>query len=697
MSKTSIIRVFGLGAALTLTLASCGGGGGGGSSSITEPTANTISVRPSLGCFRNVEVDVFDISKGEVVGTGRIPSSGCDASINLSSYSGGPVILKAALLTQPPGFDPATYCNDVQNAACFFNEGTLAWEPFVYSSGLESLLAPLPELDPSKTYGINKITNALATALNIPSNFDSDPAALQRVKASITKESVNAEVSNFIELFQALGVTDLLSAPRNVAASSADVDAFKSSTSFDAFSALFLRDALENNPLQSALTFSSRVASGENLSSVFSTAISDANSFVRLNPTERTSLIQERQADREQEKSQVLAGNNASGDSSVSGNNNTGGSGSASGVAVTRTQTSFLDSGNDVAGSAETSTLRVVPMLGQFSAGAVVELIEPLQGAVIAASQVQELGYADIEMPATLQSSFIVKVSNAQAQASVTYFDVGLSVNQAISSQRPLYALVPTNSRPTTGVVIGVTPVTDMAAALVGVGPTSETIAPEQGVAADARESNIATQMFAAYARALYMLGWTSASLTSSPNARYQLNPLLPPVRLSAQSIQNGIDIGQAGGLWAVFFAELARNSLLQNYPNFLSFIQSTSQDGEPGLRLMAESIRGDLNDGGLASVDFSTTAVASIIRSVNNVVADGSQYENECIEVTPSVLAPITSVFSQAAVTNPKSDFDPSVISRLASALREDTATLLTGSPKRFSLSRQIKVSCAS
>ena len=676
--RLAVISAFGVFSLLTLV--SCGGGGDGttagsgtgsanaGGTTPVGGTAASISVRPSLGCFRNVEVLVFDVEKGESVGSGKIPSTGCDASISLSGYSGGPVVLKAKLLIQPAGFNAATYCNDTENAACFFNEGTGVWEPYIFTpSGPEALLAPLPEIDSAKTYGINKVTNALAAALSIPSNFDEDPSQVAQIRTAVTKNVVSSKVAEFVAAFSTLGISDILAAPTRVAASSQDIADFQSST-VDPFSALFFRDALESNPLSSALSFQRNVANSQALTTVFSSSITNARNFVALSAAERTTLVSRQSQLRITEKQQA----------------------SSSSAPTARQGSSFSETGNDVEGSTEASVLRVVPMLGRFSAGATVEVLNPVDGSILVAAQVGTDGFADLTLPANLNRSFLVKVSNPRASASVTYFDVGLSQNQGLGT-KPMYALVPTLVRPTTGAVIGVTPVTDMAAALAGVGPSSETIS-AQGATDDARAESIANKMFTAYAQSQYMLGWVSPQLTSSLNARYQLNPLLPPVRINANTRTAGIDAGQAGGFWAIFFAELAIASRDQGFPDFINFVQEVALGvGEVGLRRIAEEVAADLN-ANRSNSSYGSSVVSAVIRSTNSVLANSrspSGFLQTCISIDTTALAPITAVFQRASLENPKADFDSVTISRLVNTLKEDMRTLLTGNPKRFNLPR--------
>jgi len=652
----------------TALLAGCGGGGGGGGggAGLSGPR---LTVTPSLGCFRNVEVTVFDLQSGQSVGSGKVGSTGCQASISLSNYSGGPVVLKAALIPQPANYDATTYCNDTANAACFFNEGTAAWEPYVYSGGLDAMLAPLPSLDYNKQYGLNKITNALAASLSIPSNFDTDPAALATVKAAVTKDAITTQSTQMLNAFAALGLSDIFSPPKVLAASAQDIANMKSSTQLDGFSALFLRDALEKNPLSSVKSYQDSVSSGSSFATVFSSIVTATKSFVDSDSTTRAALIQSKQGQRTQEKELAQ---------------------SASGVTVQRVGGTFSQSDFDVVPSTQTSVLRVVPMLGQFSQGATVELINPLQDAttkVLATATVNADGYANVTLPAGLESSFIVKVYDNTSQ--VTYYDAGRGTTRSLGN-KPLYALVPANKRIGDGAVIGVTVVTDMAAALAGVGIGSEAI-PVAGQG-DARLTNVYNSMITAYARAIYLLGWTSSKTLT---AAYQLNPLLPPTRVTATKLSTlGIDLGQAGGVWAAYFTELSKAAYEEGFQDTISWVHSTSSNGDVGLRAVVEGIKADIA-ADTNNIVFSSELVSTIFRAANKAMFDGPQYADACVEIPTSTYAPILKVFEKSSTTNPDDDFKSTTISALVLELKDSMSVLLNGNPKRLNLDRTLKTSC--
>lgn len=658
-------------------LSACGGGGGGGgtpadagSTGGTGSSVSSLSVKPSLGCFRNVDVLVFDVAQGATVGTGKIGSTGCQAAITLTNYSGGPVILKAALLTQPTGYNAATYCNDATNAACFFNEGTATWEPYVYSGGLEAMLAPIPSLEASKVYGINKVTNALAASMSIPTNFDTDATQFATLKANVTSAAVNTKVSDLLQVFSGMGAADLFGAPNTVAASAQDILDMQANAQLDGFSALFLRDALDSNPLTSAFTFQKAVAKGDTFATVFQTSVNAAKVFVQLDTVARKAVIDNKQAQRQQEKTITQTSNT---------------------VTVVRTGATFSQADVDVPASTTAGTLRVVPMLGQYTQGATVELINPLEGAstkILASATVNADGYADVALPAGLASSFVVKVYDPGN--SLTYYDVGRKKSQSLGS-KPIYALVPATRRVGDGAVIGVTAVTDMAASLAGIGQGAESLT-AQGANEAERLTSIYDKMITAYARSIYMLGWVGSK---SISAAYQLNPLLPPTRLSAAKLTaGGIDLGQAGGVWAVYFAEMSKQATQNGFLDMVSLIHGTSSNGDVGLRSVADGIKVDLS-AGTDKVKYPSELVSTLFRSVNKAVFDGSSYVDSCIDIPVSVYRPISTVFEKASATNPSDDFKSSAIDVLVLELKESISTLLNGNPKRINLDRSVKSSC--
>lgn len=330
-------------------------------------------------------------------------------------------------------------------------------------------------------------------------------------------------------------------------------------------------------------------------------------------------------------------------------------------------------------------------MLGQFSSGATVDLITPVEGAatkVLASATVNADGYADITLPVGLASSFIVKVYDATNQA--TYYDVGR--NKSVSfGNKPLYALVPTTVSVSDGTVIGITPVTDMAAALAGVGIGAESIK-ATGATEQERQSSIYNTMLTAYARSIYLLGWTT---TKSVGAQYQLNPLLPAVRLTATGLNSvGVDLGQAGGVWAIYFAEVSAAAIKEGFQDTISWIHSVSSNGDVGLRGVVEGIKADLN-ANTSKITYSNELVSTIFRSANKAMYDGSLYADNCVDIATSVYEPIKTVFEKSSSTNPAGDFKATTISALSLEIKESISTLLNGNPKRVNLERNLKASC--
>jgi hypothetical protein len=144
----------------------------------------------------------------------------------------------------------------------------------------------------------------------------------------------------------------------------------------------------------------------------------------------------------------------------------------------------------------------------------------------------------------------------------VQYYDAGLNQKVNFTSTDVLLALVPATAKVTNGSVIGVTPVTHVAAAFAVPSLDNLQITLTQ-------DQTMASAMLDAMVRARYFFGLTDSGTN---NTAILLNPLLAPERLS--SSDDRIDLSKEGGFWGLYFAELSKSSNQASEVSFMAYVR---------------------------------------------------------------------------------------------------------------------------
>jgi len=192
--------------------------------------------------------------------------------------------------------------------------------------------------------------------------------------------------------------------------------------------------------------------------------------------------------------------------------------------------------GGGAAGVAGKS-ITVVPALGGFSAGAVVEAFKP-NGDLIKATTTTAAGEASIDM-AGYDGPFILKVSGA---AGVSYYDEKAGAAKDFSNATDyLLSVVPTTTI-TSGSAYGVTPLTNMVAALAGVDGLAPTVA-------GAATADVVANINQAVKFTQDILGVDSKTL----------DVLAAPTPVRADRLK--VSSGSASGLYGLLLAEMANKS----------------------------------------------------------------------------------------------------------------------------------------
>jgi len=192
--------------------------------------------------------------------------------------------------------------------------------------------------------------------------------------------------------------------------------------------------------------------------------------------------------------------------------------------------------GGGAAGVAGKS-ITVVPALGGFSAGAVVEAFKP-NGDLIKATTTTAAGEASIDM-AGYDGPFILKVSGA---AGVSYYDEKAGAAKDFSNATDyLLSVVPTTTI-TSGSAYGVTPLTNMVAALAGVDGLAPTVA-------GSATADVVANINQAVKFTQDILGVDSKTL----------DVLAAPTPVRADRLK--VSSGSASGLYGLLLAEMANKS----------------------------------------------------------------------------------------------------------------------------------------
>jgi len=194
-------------------------------------------------------------------------------------------------------------------------------------------------------------------------------------------------------------------------------------------------------------------------------------------------------------------------------------------------------SGSSSTSTTESKNISITPGLGGFSAGAVVEAYKP-NGDLIKASTTNASGEATLDMYG-YDGPFILKVSGATG---VTYYDEKTGTSKDFSSSSDyLLSVVPTTAI-TSGSSYGVTPLTNMAAALAGVDGLAPTIS---GATSTAVISSINESL--QYVQNLMGVDSTTLNILSAPTL----------VRADRTTVSGG----NSAGVYGLLLAELANQS----------------------------------------------------------------------------------------------------------------------------------------
>ena len=193
--------------------------------------------------------------------------------------------------------------------------------------------------------------------------------------------------------------------------------------------------------------------------------------------------------------------------------------------------------GGSSTSTTETKNISITPGLGGFSAGAVVEAYKP-NGDLIKASTTNAAGEATLDMYG-YDGPFILKVSGATG---VTYYDEKTGTSKDFSSSSDyLLSVVPTTAI-TSGSSYGVTPLTNMAAALAGVDGLAPMIS---GATSAAVISSINQSL--EYVQSLMGVDSTTLNILSAPTL----------VRADRTTVSGG----NSAGVYGLLLAELANQS----------------------------------------------------------------------------------------------------------------------------------------
>lgn len=189
------------------------------------------------------------------------------------------------------------------------------------------------------------------------------------------------------------------------------------------------------------------------------------------------------------------------------------------------------------AAGASGKSITVVPALGGFSAGAVVEAFKP-NGDLIKSTTTSATGEASLDMDG-YDGPFILKVSGA---AGVSYYDEKAgSAKDFTNATDYLLSVVPTTTI-TQGTSYGVTPLTNMVAALAGVDGLAPTVA---GAATADVIANINQAV-----------KFTQDILGVDANT---LDVLAAPTPVRADRLK--VSAGSVSGLYGLLLAEMANKS----------------------------------------------------------------------------------------------------------------------------------------
>jgi hypothetical protein len=480
-------------------LSACGGGGGGSSSGVA------ITVVPALGGFSAGAVVQAIKPNGDLIVQTTTTADG-SASLAMGSYN-GPFILKVV------GAAGVTY----------YDEKTESDQPFSSADVLLSVV-PASTITNGTSYGVTALTNLAAAIAGLnatsPQITGTDQQVIDEINSAVTR----------VQRILGLASTDLdlLSAPTPVRSRTDRLSAGSKAGLYGLLLAELATNSSDNALDQAKRYFSAgRLAKTNNFST---SSLSTLDGQLAALKSARTTLAAGSSSFiRSGETVSVTFSSDVNNLAAIfSSSSSSGGSGGATG-----------------------STITVIPGLGQFGAGARVELLVAEDGrSLLAPETTNASGVATFNISGLSSVvPFIIRVTGAST--GVDYFDEGLGATVSFGADNVLLSIVPAKSL-TAGASFGVTPVTHMAAAFAGLAASASA---ELRITAGQGE-DIETLMYTALARARWALGYKPQKNISNI---YRLNPLVAPDL--AGSATDKVDLATAGGLNGFLLAELARST----------------------------------------------------------------------------------------------------------------------------------------
>lgn len=588
-SRALIFGVVGL-----LSLVGCGGGDSSTSTSASSSSGISISSRPALGCFSDgAKVEAYNTA-GTLIGTGTVSS--CDAAITLPATHTGPVLLKAV------GAAGVTYFNekDPDNPAAF-------------GAG-SSMLSVLPSVATGSVYGINVMTNLVAAAAGIDASAPVAPAAAQITTAKALALGV-------LGLSEADLGGDIFAAP--VALKSKTDKSLTGDISGKMLYATMLAE------LAASSTGSPATQAATLFTSMKSAATSSTGAATKLASVSQVML--KAVSNISSGKSAALQSFGATGYAVPSTLATSYTAAVTAATQAIKTKTNETTVSLAVPGATQTAaTVKVVPAVGYFGKGAKVFAIDPSTGQAINSDPVttDDTGVASISL-GTWDKPFILKVVG---DTSVQYFDAGLNQKVNFTGTDVLLALVPADSKVTNGSVIGVTPLTHVAAAFVvpSVDSLQITLAKDQ---------TMASAMLDAMVRARTFFGLTDSGIKSTA---ILLNPLLAPERLASSS--DRIDLSKEGGFWGMYFAELSKSANVNSEVSLMAFVKKLF---DQVLVLKAA------NYSDTAATAFNATGLNNVLKTAAGSVSSGSKtFRKTSVCIVENTYSTMKTLFTTATTT---------------------------------------------
>ncbi|NDC62107.1 MAG: hypothetical protein EBZ60_08910 [Betaproteobacteria bacterium] len=268
--------------------------------------------------------------------------------------------------------------------------------------------------------------------------------------------------------------------------------------------------------------------------------------------------------------------------------------------------------------------------MGYFGRGAKVFAIDPTNGRPINNDPVttDDTGVAFINL-GSWDKPFILKVVG---DTNVQYYDAGLNQKVNFIGTDVLLALVPAESKVTNGSVIGVTPLTHVAAAFAVTSLDSLQITLAQG-------QTMASAMLDASVRARHFFGLSDSGLT---NTATLLNPLLAPERLGSSS--DRIDVSKEGGFWGLYFAELSASAKQNSEVSLMAFVKKLF---DQVLTLKAGNYADSL------ATTFNDSNLNNVMKTAAGNVSTGSpNFRKKTVCISEVTYTAMKSLFSKATST---------------------------------------------